>query len=254
MVPDMIIRAYMPVFEEADVLPFVIAHMREQGVEIHALDGWSTDGSYELLRGAGSGVTVERFPADGPSPVQTCRAILARIEDLASKDGADWCYLSDADEWRRSPRSGEALAEGIARVDAEGWNAIDHKVFAFFCVDREWSGDPESYFRHYNTTDMICGIPQQKLWKNQGQRVALGSGHLIHFLGVRMCPEKFVMKHYPYRNPVQAERKVRTRLERRCHAEHRAGWGVHYDAPFPAGFLWDRSALMEWRDTGSPLP
>ena len=81
---------------------------------------------------------------------KNCRAILARIEQLAAASDADWCLYSDADEWRRSPRLTETLAEGIARVDAQGYNAIDFRVFAFFCTDDAWSGDPEKYFRFYN--------------------------------------------------------------------------------------------------------
>ena len=249
------IQCFMPVFNEGDVLPFVLAHMRAQGVQVHALDGWSTDGSYEILQGAGAGVTVERFPAAGPAKEQVCRDILARVEDLAEISDADWCYLSDADEWRRSPRRGETLAEGISRVDAEGYTVIDHRVFAFFCTDGGWSGNPERYFRFYNTTDMICGIPQMKLWKNVTRVSLTCGGHWVDFPGLNVSPEKFVLKHYPFRTPEQARRKLAVRMERRCHEEHRMGWGVHYDEfPPDFSFCWDRAELMEWKDTGSPLP
>ncbi len=250
--------AYMPVFNEADVLPFVLAHMRAQGIEVHALDGWSTDGSYELLSAAGAGVTVERFPAEGSASAQVCRDILGRVEELAEKSDADWCGLSDADEWRRSSRAGERLVDAIARVDRDGYNVIDHRVFAFFCTDAGWQGDPEQYFRFYNTTDPICKLPQEKFWKNAG-RVNLcdGAGHAVVFSGKRVAPEKFVMKHYPYRTPDQARRKIETRLARRCETEHREGWGVHYDE-FQIGqdsFCWNPAALYEWPgDLKAPLP
>lgn len=243
----------MPVLNEADVLPFVLDHNRRQGIRVHALDGWSTDGSYEILRQ--SGVSVERFPEDGPAGEQVCRSILSRIEDLAERSDADWCMISDCDEWRRSPRGCETLAEGIARVDREGWNAIDFRVFAFFCTDAGWHGDPETYFRFYNETDLICRIPNAKAWKNIGRVDAVThGGHLVQFKGRRQCPERWVMKHYPFRTPEQARAKIETRLKRRCHEEHRKGWGVHYDVFKPGfNFCWDAGKLREWPSAGFPV-
>lgn len=241
------IQAFMPVFNEADVLPYVLAHLRGQGVLVHVLDGWSTDGSYEIAK-ATPGVTVERFPAEGQSAEWACRPTLRRIEDLAAASDADWCMLNDADEWRRSNRPGETLAEGIARIDAAGYNVIDHEVFQFYCTDANWTGDPEYYFRYFDQRDLISRIAQEKIWKNVG-RVNLvdRGGHVVKFDGKRIAPEKFVMKHYPFRTPEQAKRKLQTRLDRRCHEEHKAGWGVHYDQFKPGfPFLWPTDGLLEW--------
>ncbi len=241
------IQAYMPVFNESDVLPYVLQHMWEQGVEVHILDGWSTDGSFELA--SRLGVTIERFPAAGPAKEQACRAILRRVEDLASQSDADWCMLSDADEWRRSSRPGETLAHGVARIEDGGYNVIDHNVFAFYCTDAGWTGNPEEYFSFYDTKDMICRLPQEKLWKNLGMRVNLhdSGGHEIKFPSKWVAPEKFLMKHYPFRTPDQARQKLATRLDRRCKDEHKDGWGVHYDEFKPEfSFCWDPAQLQRW--------
>jgi len=243
------IVAYMPVLNEADVLPHVLRHMHEQGVNVHVLDGWSKDGSYEIAHAA-SGVTVERFPADAPSPIWACRPTLRRIEELAAASDADWCMLNDADEWRRSNRPGETLAEAIARMDAAGYNCIDHEVFQFYCTDSGWTGEssPEEYFRYFDQKDLICRIRQQKAWKNVGRvNLQRSGGHSAEFMGKRVYPEKFVMKHFAFRNPEQARLKIETRLARRCHEEHRDGWGVHYDQ-YPPGFsfCWNPAELREW--------
>jgi hypothetical protein len=199
-----------------------------------------------------AGVTVEHFPAAAPSPEWACRPTLRHIQDLAARSGADWCLLNDADEFRSSTRPGETLAEGVARLDATGCNVIDHKVFAFFCVNDGWTVavSPEQYFRHYNTTDMICRLPQEKLWKNS-QRVDLvhSGGHSIRFPGKLVAQEEFIMKHYPFRTPAQARAKLATRLERRCRQEHRDGWGVHYDEFTPDfSFCWCPADLMVWNE------
>jgi glycosyltransferase involved in cell wall biosynthesis len=159
------ILAFAPVFNEADILPWTLDHMLRQGIRVHVIDGWSDDGSYEIAKHFNPMVTVDRFPSRQASPIQVCRDILAQIEILAYDSGADWCYLSDADEIRRAPNPEETLHNDIVRVDSLGYNVIDHRVYAFFPVDNGWQGDdglygisPEEYFRHYNETDMICRI------------------------------------------------------------------------------------------------
>ena len=259
------IQAYLPVYNESDVLPHVLAHLRSQGIyHIHLIDGWSMDRAIETFCGyENQGVTFERFPASS-SPIQDCHAILKRIEDLAAASDADWIMYTDADEWRRSPRASETLADGIARVDAEGWNVIDYRVFAFFCTDQPWearSGKPELALRHYNETDPICLIPNQKTWKNLG-RVDLQSsgGHCTRAPWARICPERWSMKHYPFRTPEQARAKLLTRLARRCKPEHAAGWGVHYDPLLTAvqaglEMRWRADSLEFWNaDPTSALP
>jgi len=247
----------MPCLNEADIVAWAIRHLLAQGVAVHVLDGWSTDGSWGIVQDPR--VTWERFPEAGDAREQVCSAILARIEDLAVASEADWIYYSDADEIRRSSRAGETLAEGIARIDAQGFNVIDHKVYAFSPTDDGYHGDPEQYLRYCTAWDeMLCRIPQQKCWKNVG-RVNLtdSGGHVVSFHGKKLAPEKFILKHYPYRTQAQARERIRTRLERRCQEEHRKGWGVHYDGlSAESNFLRDPTigTLTFWRDVEQPAP
>jgi glycosyltransferase involved in cell wall biosynthesis len=251
------IQCYMPVYNEADVLPHVLRHLHEQGVSVHVIDGWSTDGSWNVMdRSEFKNVTSERFP-DRPSPIQTCTDILHRIEDLAAASDADWILYSDADEWRRSWRPEETLLDAVTRADAAGFSAIDFRVFQFYCVGDGWIPmfDPEVFFRFYDQADCISRIPNRKLWKNVGRVQLAGGGHEVTFPGMRIYPHKFTMKHYPFRTPAQAKAKIETRLARRCKEEHDKGWGVHYDQ-YPPGFdfCWDPAKLLYWKNTGSPLP
>src|ERR1700734_1974592 len=154
------IQAYVPVYQESDILPHTLRHLHEQGCAVHVIDGWSTDGSWDGAMAAwhrGEAVTAERFPADGPDPIQNCTAILKRIEDLAAQSDADWILYTDADEWRRAPsqlwspsskaysqpRLGLTLSEVINLVDAQGFSAIDFRVFQYYCTHNvqiaEWT-------------------------------------------------------------------------------------------------------------------
>lgn len=269
------IQAMIPVFEESDILPHVLRHLREQGCLTHVIEGWGDDGSWEIAQQQAD--SCERFPADGPDPIQNCTAILKRIEALAAESDADWILYSDADEWRRFPSL--TLDEAVKIVDESGYNAIDFRVFQFYCTDFDctdfdeyWSypvtydtpgkalsgklqPSPEEYFRYYDESDCISRIPNRKLWKNVGRVQLAGGGHEVQFPGMRICPQRFVMKHYPFRTPAQARAKIETRLARRCAEEHEKGWGVHYDQ-YPPGFdfCWDPAKLLYWRDTRSALP
>ena len=258
----------MPVLNESDILPHTLRHLHEQGCAVHVIDGWSADGTFgvvwDLLKtasyqaGIGS-VSAERFPAEGPDPIQNCTAILERIEDLSAESDADWILYTDADEWRRSHRPGERLLDAVTRADAGGYNAIDFRVFQFYCTNGLWAhGDcsPEDFFRYYDEADCISRIPNRKLWKNVGRVTLAGGGHEVTFPGMRIYPQRLSMKHYPFRTPAQAKTKVETRLARRRKEEHDKGWGVHYDQYAPPGFdfCWDQKKLLVWRDTRSPIP
>ena len=275
------IQCYMPVFNEADILPHTLRHLYEQGCAVHVIDGWSTDGSWEIALDAAikdsavnaiaerqrmgpfPRVTVERFPAGGPDKIQNCTAILERIEHLAEASDADWILYSDADEWRRAPGT-DRLIDGVSAVDAIGFSAIDFRVFQFYCTTadlcegKDWSHtgySPEAFFRYYDEADCISRIPNRKLWKNVGRVHLGGGGHEVTFPGMRIYPQRFTMKHFPFRTPAQAKAKIETRLARRRKEEHDKGWGVHYDQ-YPPGFefCWHPAMLKFWKDTRSPLP
>jgi len=268
---NMKIQAYLPCFNEADVLPHTLRHLHEQGCAVHILEGWSNDGSWEIAQQQAD--SCERFPADGPDTIQNCTAILERIEHLAEASDADWILYSDADEWRRAPAFDgqsptfakawdDTLNDAVRVIDQRGFNAIDFRVFQFYAVGDMWNRQehdgkvsPEQFFRYFDETDCISRIPNRKLWKNVGRVQLTGGGHEVQFPGMRVYPLKFTMKHYPFRTPAQAKAKIETRLARRNHQEHAQGWGVHYDQ-YPPGFdfCWDPAKLLYWKDTRSPLP
>jgi hypothetical protein len=252
------IQCYMPLLNEADILPHTLRHLHEEGCAVHVIDGWSTDGSYDIAQRLAD--SVELFPARKASPVQCCADILRRVEDLSAVSDAQWCMLNDADEWRRSPFEGATLAGTLEYPGFARYDVVDFRVFQFYCVEDGWQYDrkgrsPEEYFQHYDEADCISRIPNRKLWRNVGRVQLAGGGHEVQFRGMRVYPVKFSMKHYPFRTPAQAKAKIATRLARRCAGEHAKGWGVHYDQ-YPPGFefCWDPAQLKFWRDTRTLLP
>ncbi len=222
--------AFMCVLNEADILSWTIRHLVEQDVKVYVIDNWSVDGSGEIAREFPL-TGYEKFPSAGPSRYFSLRPLLRRVAELAYLSGSDWCLHHDADEVRRSPRAGESLLDGLARVDKEGWTAVNFQVYCFVPTDEGYVGDPEGYFKYYTLDHGDCKMRQVKAWKRTGERVDLASaaGHYPAFSGIAVSPERFVLKHYPLRTSEQAARKVLAeRVGRYDPVELSQRWHVQY--------------------------
>lgn len=254
--PPVRVAAVMNVHNEVDILPEVLRHLTGQGVDVHVVDNWSTDGSYELvgdLAARDERVTVERFP-DAPSPHHELALLLRHGQEWAATAGYDWIIHHDADELRYSPWPGVTLAEAITFVDSLGYNAIDFSVLDFrFLEDRP---DPEPPFEKSIRFFEFGGRPghflQIKGWRQPpGEPVDLAStgGHEAAFPGRSVFPLKFLMKHYSLRSREQANRKIRERIPRTERARTERGWHTHYvrfrDTPITG---WSTSGLTPWHE------
>ena len=62
-------------------------------------------------------------------------AQLEAKREVAARLDHDWLIHVDADEWLQSPNEGETLLDGIKRVSAQGYNAINFDEFVFLPVD-----------------------------------------------------------------------------------------------------------------------
>jgi glycosyltransferase involved in cell wall biosynthesis len=246
------ITAFLCVYNEADILPWILRHLYDQGIGIYIIDNWSNDNSADIARSFPL-VGYEKWPFDGPSQYYEWGLMLKRVEELAFVSPANWCIHHDADEIRRSSRLGETLLEGMQRVEAEGYNAINHRVYHFLPTDDLYQGDPERHFRYYLIDDPIRSPTRQvKAWKNTGQRVDLASsgGHFAGFGGIRIHPEKFILKHYPLRTAAQAERKViHERMARYSPTDLARNWHVQYKGlAFTHNWIKDSKTLTLWKD------
>lgn len=223
------VLAILSAYNEEDVVGEVLDHLRGQGVAVYFIDDGSSDATARIAEARlGRGVVhVERRP---PSPVFDWEALLRRKQEIAREWPAAWYIHHDADEFRESPWPGSTLAQAIAQVDAWGYNAIDFEVFTFALEEGEAGGSPAA-LRHVRPTAEFDRV-QVKCWKRTDAALDLVSsgGHAATFEGRRVCPIRFLLRHYPLRSRQQAERKVfRERLGRLRPEERARGWHVQYD-------------------------
>lgn len=258
--------AFIPVYNEADILPWVLNHLLNQGIQPWVIDNWSTDVLYPT-----SSVFFDRWPLRGPSGTYDWEDILRRIEWLSMKEcgtdssvpfRADWCMLHDADEIRRSPRAGETLLQALQRFDQDGATAADFQVAQFWPTDDTWDGsqDPEKHFQYYEQPGVDRFLPHVKAWKNNGQQLTLAErgGHvavanprlpLSHDdPSIPFKKESLILKHYPIRSTAQATRKLDQDRFPRWNAEERArNWHVQYDELVKTRkFIRDPKTLRRW--------
>jgi hypothetical protein len=130
------VLAVVTAYNESDIIVQTVGALLAGGIEVHLLDNWSTDGTFELVGEAfGERVTRERFPAAGPSPTYDWVSILDRVEAITREHPSDWAIHQDADEVRESPWPGVGLRDGLRLVGLAGFNCIDHTVLNFRPVD-----------------------------------------------------------------------------------------------------------------------
>jgi hypothetical protein len=248
------VAALIHVYNESDILAETIRFLIEQGVHVHIIDNWSTDGSWEI---AGSfpvmQVSKERFPAEGPSDHFELYKQCEYSEQLSKQLPYDWFLHYDADELKYTPWKNVSLQQAISFVDDLGYNAIDFTVLDFrYTTDK----DAVSVNIEHNNTWFEFGkrpghFRQVKCWKKQEQLdLKNTAGHNVEFPGINVYPIKFLNKHYSLRSKEQARKKlVEQRLPRTQKEKSERGWHTHIDQLIEQQAKgWDKKDLIEWKE------
>ena len=249
------IVALMHVFNEEDILGETIRFLLDQGLHVHIIDNWSTDGSWEIAGNFPEDrVSRERFPEEGPTGHYEWFKQLEYSELLAEKMPFDWFIHYDADEFRYAPWKGITLQNAISFIDRLGYNAIDFTVLDFRYT--EDNDQVREGFERQNTWFEFGKRPghflQAKGWKKQPVRVDLknGGGHNVQFPGRKLYPIKFLNKHYSLRSREQAEKKlVQHRLPRVQKELAERSWHSHINTLISQQAEgWKKEDLIEWTE------
>ena len=253
---DFRVIAFVPAYNEDDIINQTIEYLVAQGIEVYLLDNWSTDSTFAKARewlGRGL-IGLERFPTDGPTPHYEWRQILGRIEELSRSLSADWFVLHDCDERRESPWPQISYRCGIYYADRCGFNCVDHVVLNFWPTNEEF--DPkynlQEQLKSCSFSDHAGHFHQRKAWKNNGKPILLSAsaGHDVKFEERRVYPYKFLIKHYPLRSQSHAKRKIfHDRMPRWSAEERRLGWHAQYDDfDRDRTFVWDPETFINSGD------
>lgn len=195
--------------EERFIVP-CLEHLVRQGLEAYIIDNESEDRTVALARPfLGRGLAgLESFPRQG---MYSWKAILERKEQLAAGLDADWFMHTDPDEVRLPPAGVSTLAEALADVDRQGYNAVNFTEFTFVPTRQAPDHDHPDYLKTMRWYyPFVPSFPNQlKAWKRQPRPVELAwsGGHRVRFPGLRMYPASFPMRHYLFLSREHAVRK-----------------------------------------------
>lgn len=229
--------AIISTFNEEDMIIETVEHLLKQGIDVHVMDNWSNDNTYEVLKKhyhKNNRVKISRFPDEKHDDDQYhWHDLLKEKERIAKNSNYDWIIHHDADEIRLTPWDEVKLIDGISWVDYLGYNAIDffELVFRFTDENDNVYKDFESNLRDFEFGRRDGHFLRINCWKNNEEIcLAKTGGHSCDFVHRKVFPLKFLMKHYPLRNKEHAFVKIfKDRLPRFESEKKEFGWHGHYD-------------------------
>jgi hypothetical protein len=251
------VLAMIHVYNEADVILESVGQLLSEGVDVHVLDNWSTDGTLDDLiahYGDFPGFSYEVFPAAGPPDSFMLAEILDRMDEVATSKDHEWIVHVDADEAIESPFPGLGLAESLELVGRCGYDTVDTTCVNFRPVAQDRGISPAERVSfdtmlHWEFGDNPGYVRLIRAWKRRTEKVGIGSsgGHTVQ-VEHKEFPINFILRHYPLRSREQGrskafgERRDRTEQDRR-----EKGWHIQYEGIDPEfTFLWDAKTLNRW--------
>jgi glycosyltransferase involved in cell wall biosynthesis len=199
---DLRVIALLSTYNERRFVDSFVEHFKSHGVETYLIDNRSTDETVEIAeRHVGKGLMgIEEQPEATGSHFVLERQ-LRRKEQLARELDADWFIHVDADELRLPPSGRGRLADALAEVDREGYNAVNFLEFAFI-PSREEPDHDHPEFQHTLRTyyPYAPQFPHRlNAWRATDEFDLVSSGgHIVRFEGLKMYPESFTAKHYMF--------------------------------------------------------
>lgn len=189
--------ALLAVRNEARHIRRILSVFITQGIDVVVIDNDSTDETAAICRQfLGEGVLfMERLAWTGCFDLS---AQLAAKEAVAARLDHDWLIHTDADEWMQSPRPGETLLDGIRRVSAQGYNAINFEEFVFLPVDER--SKPGTHYEREILYYYFFEPSKNRLMRAWQRNAALSNrasgGHRLSGDQLNASPETFILRHY----------------------------------------------------------
>ena len=256
--PPASLLAVVTCFNEEDIIEATVAHLLGQGADVHVIDNWSFDGSWDLLNQLAEttpNVTLERWPVSEPSPTFELHQLLSRIEEVALATPHEWILHNDADELRQTPWPDVTVAQALGAIERFGYTAVDFSLLDFRPTEEGFArgADPLTFFRWCELANQEGYTHQIRAWRQpKGERVVLapGAGHDPRFEGRRVFPLNLITRHYSLRSPTHAATKLRRdRIPRLAPAETEIGWHGHlHELNAHPTFLWSPDDLLAYDD------
>ena len=143
------------------------------------------------------------------------RGVFSLTEQLEAKAevvrqaASDWFIHHDADEVLQSPQPEESLREGIERVATEGCNVINFDEFVFVPTTNADHFEYQDFYEQMLHYYFFEPRPQRlmRAWRHQPAITQANGGHILKGCELRVCPQNFILRHYPSLSLAHARQK-----------------------------------------------
>lgn len=247
------VAAIMTAYNEADIVRSTIEGLIAQGIEVHLVDNWSTDGTPELVEDlVGNGLLqIEHFPPEGRPDHYEWERLLQHTTEVAASLRHDWCVHHDVDQRRDAPWPHLRYRDALWTAQQWGFSAMDHTIAEFRPVDDAFVPGTEvsEHLHWFEWPHGVQNVTHVQAWRNLGRVDLVGSGgHDATFERKRVFPFNAVLRHYPVRSQGHGDTKVfQDRAPRYRVEELERGWHYHYSRLRPGHrFVRDRATLVEY--------
>lgn len=242
------------VYNEMDILPYLLKHFKSQGVEVFIFDNFSDDGTWEYLQD--NKIECERIDSDGKmSTIQFFKIMIAKWKEMKP----DWCIYLDADEFPMTFQF-PSLKELIEDRNRKSFNVITQTRVNFRPTGSEdfSKGDPQEIYRYYfiNLPDGT-GHPQcDRIFKYSDGNSLISGGHSVGMLNKRASVEPLDNPIFHYSMRENAKEKTLQRFNRRNKDEEtgKLAWNTHYKKYVEKDeWVWDKDELNDMENPEDAL-
>lgn len=243
------------VYNEIDILPYLLDHFKSQGIEVFIFDNFSNDGTWEYLQK--NNIPRERIFSDGKfSLVQFIKKMTLKWHEIQP----DWCIYSDADEFPLTFQF-SSLQELISDRDRRGFNVIKQTRVNFRPTGTEdfSKGDPRKIFRYYfiDWPDEKWNVQCERIFKYSEEiDIVSGAGHVVGLFDKKVSLETLNNPIFHYTMRQHAKEKILRTFFRYSIDEEtiKLGWNAHYAKFIEKNkWLWDKKELHDIEDPGDDL-
>lgn len=230
------ILACLCVYNELDILPYLLRYFGSQGIEVFIFDNFSNDGTWEYLKD--NRYNCSRFDTGGKFCLK--ENIRRKVEKWHSEK-PDWCIYSDADEFPLTTDF-KTLSQFIENRSKKGFNVIRQRIAYFYPTGKENFGlqDPRKIFNYYKMK-----IPRERIFKF-GPKVGLTpAAHSVCRMGRVVSDESLKQPIFHYTLRQNWKRLVEQRVKR-LRGEFRGAMHVHYKRYAKrGGRVWNTKGLKD---------
>lgn len=225
-------------YNEIDYLPYVIRDYTEKGIDIHVIDNYSTDGTWEWLND--NNISCHKLGTNGEFNVNKQQRERKRV---FMEKNPDWVIYGDADEFIVDGvglRS--SLIDYIKTVDEMGYEVISMNKYEFRNTGEERTyNDPRDVFFYYEPYTFI-----DRVHKNKGGSVKYHADFVMNKNKYRS--NEFVIYNYGSTKDIEWKKDV---LERRRKAWENGTlprpFGQHLEKEEKRNWLWNKEDLKDIR-------